>query len=527
MNRKPVIGAFMNFGSDDGERRIRAYSGLALVLLLLFGSLYYTLAVTMYPIKVRNSMPYMTPETISLSMQPAVSERLADRSFRLLIDGREAEFRLGDFEFTASPYADGYSEEILYTDSDGTERTKRVTTVGNLCFNETAVHEFIYALAKDYGTPMIEPRYVIKGDKMTVYKGTDGVGIDYSDLIQTVGNRIASGDYSPISARIITLTAPPVDIDKIYASVRCGPADAFVIEDSAGNPKFTPEVVGKDFDLEAARRVIASDPDASSWVIDLSLTFPDIDLRQARAPYCLDELSTCTTTYKGSTKERANNVEKAAGNINTYGDFTDGYIMQPGEEFSFNGVVGERTAKNGFMKAPVYLSSGSKEDYGGGICQVSTTLYCAVIYANLQVTERHNHLYVIHYWPTEGCDATVDWGHLDFRFKNNKQYPIKIKFTWENRKLKVVISGTADGITAKVENEVTEKLPYTTHYRRPDSANPEGTVTGGDIGKRVRVWRIVYQDGKQIEKKKESFNFYNPLDKVIYTRNLPEGAEYD
>ena len=128
---------------------IRFYSGVAILLLVLTGSLYYIFMVTLLPIDVHNSMPYMTPETIALSMQPVVSQSLADRSFTLQVDGKETSFRLGDYEFTSSPYPDGHSEEVTYKDEKGKEQTKLITTKGNLCFNETAVHDFIYKLAKE------------------------------------------------------------------------------------------------------------------------------------------------------------------------------------------------------------------------------------------------------------------------------------------------------------------------------------------------------------------------------------------
>ena len=510
---------------EPKKRTGRLYSGTALLATILFGAVFFVFAVTLTPMKVSNSIAHMTSETVALSLQPAVTQSLADRSFTLLVDGKESTFRLGDYEFTASPDENGSSRTVEYKDKKGKTKTKVVTTVGNLCFNETAVRQFIYDLAKAYGTPMIEPHYTIDGDTLTIYKGTDGVGINFSDLINTVSERIRTGDSSPIEAQVVTLTAPAVDIDKIYSEVKCDAANADFTIDSAGNVKFFPDVVGKDFDLPAARQTVAQDGD--SWKIKLALTYPEIDLKTVRAPFCLDELSFCTTSYSGSSSARANNVEQAARNINTYGDFTDGYIMQPGEEFSFNGIVGKRTEANGFQKAPVYLSTGSTEDYGGGICQVSTTLYCAALYANLEITERHNHLYVIHYWPTEGCDATVDWGHLDFKFKNNKEYPIKIKFTWENRKLTATVTGTEDGITAKMSSEVTEKVSYQTHYKYPNAEHPNGSSSGGDRGMTIKVWRSVYQNGERISKEVESNNLYNPLDKTIYTNSLPDGASYD
>ena len=112
------------------------------------------------------------------------------------------------------------------------------------------------------------------------------------------------------------------------------------------------------------------------------------------------------------------------------------------------------------------------------------------------------------------------------RFKNNKEYPIKIAFTWENGKITATITGTADGITAKMQSEVEKTVPYPIKYKHTTVDYREGYSVGGDKGKTIRVWRIVYQDGKQISKKQESYNLYNPLGKTVYTEKLPEGASY-
>lgn len=499
-------------------------SGAALAVTLLCGGLFYIFVVSMHPVNVTNSLAYLNDATIAKIMHPAVSESLADKSFTIVVDGKESEFRLGDYEFTYSANADGHSEVVNYVDSNGKTQTKIITTKGNLSFNETAVHKFIYNLAKEYGTPMIEPYYEIDGDVMTIYKGTDGMGIDFNELTDIIEERIRTNNYSRITTQVKTLTAPEVNIDTIYQSVKCDPADATVTEDSAGNPTFTEEVIGKDFDLEAARQIVSKEAD--SWKITLSLTQPNVTLKQVRAPYCLDTLATVTTRYAGSTKERANNVEKAASNIHTYGDFTDGYILQPGEEFSYNTVVGKRTAKNGFMKAPVYVSSGSMDDYGGGICQVSTALYYVALQCNLEITERHNHFYTVSYWKVAGVDATVDWGRLDFKFKNNKQYPIKITCTYKNRELTVSIMGTDDGITSKLEREILETTPFQTIYKKPTSQYPEGYVSLGTAGKKIKVFHTVYKNGEFVSKKQISYDTYLPLNKVIYTNTLPEGVEY-
>ena len=157
---------------------------------------------------------------------------------------------------------------------------------------------------------------------------------------------------------------------------------------------------------------------------------------------------------------------------------------------------------------------------------MSTTIYCAALYANLQITERHNHIYVIHYWPTAGCDATVDWGHLDLKIRNNKEYPIKINLSYNDKKLTATITGTDDGITTKLESEIENIVPFNTVYKYPNTDNPEGKIVGGDKGKTIRVWKKVYQDGKLLEKQKVSYDLYQPLTKTIYTKNLPEDEVY-
>lgn len=96
----------------------------------------------------------------------------------------------------------------------------------------------------------------------------------------------------------------------------------------------------------------------------------------------------------------------------------------PGETFSYNQVVGQRTKAAGFKEAPAYLNGKVVQEYGGGICQVSSTLYNAVLYANLEITERTNHGFKPSY-VKPGLDATVSWGGPDFKFTNNRNYPIK------------------------------------------------------------------------------------------------------
>ena len=103
----------------------------------------------------------------------------------------------------------------------------------------------------------------------------------------------------------------------------------------------------------------------------------------------------------------------------------NGTVLMPGETFSYNKVVGARTIRLVYKEAPIYVSGEVVDGLGGGICQITSTLYNAVVYANLDIVERTNHQFVPSY-VTASRDATVVYGSLDFKFKNNRNYPIKI-----------------------------------------------------------------------------------------------------
>ena len=129
-------------------------------------------------------------------------------------------------------------------------------------------------------------------------------------------------------------------------------------------------------------------------------------------------ITTSTTRYQPDT-DRASNVELAAASIN-------GTVLQPGETFSYNKVVGPRTSERGYKIAPVYINGEHSEGLGGGVCQVSSTIYAGLKYAGLKATERHEHSLPVNYLPS-GYDATVAYGSLDLKFKNTFDKPIVIE----------------------------------------------------------------------------------------------------
>ncbi len=129
-------------------------------------------------------------------------------------------------------------------------------------------------------------------------------------------------------------------------------------------------------------------------------------------------LGTYTTKFDSQKSARGHNIKTAADSIN-------GKIVNPGETFSFNEAVGPTTKQNGYRLGRIFVNGKDSKGYGGGVCQVSSTLFNAVEQAGLPVVERHEHSKKVAYVP-EGKDATTSYGVIDFKFTNNKDYPVKI-----------------------------------------------------------------------------------------------------
>ena len=204
-----------------------------------------------------------------------------------------------------------------------------------------------------------------------------------------------------------------------------------------------------------------------------------------------DTLASTSTSLNAGNKARTNNVRLAASYIN-------GTILNPGEEFSYNGVVGERTAARGFQSAGAYVSGRVVDEVGGGVCQPSSTLYMAVLRADLEVTERRNHSFTVSYTPL-GEDATVSWGTQDFKFVNNTDYPIKIDAEQSGSARNVRIVGTnIDGKKVTTSHKVLSTTDYTTVYKN-DNTLPAGTTKvdqTGSTGYKVVTYKTITVNGE-------------------------------
>lgn len=212
-----------------------------------------------------------------------------------------------------------------------------------------------------------------------------------------------------------------------------------------------------------------------------------------------DILGTYTTSYASSNSSRSANVANGCKLI-------DGVTLYPGEEFSAYDAVAPFTEKNGYYMAGSYLNGKVVDSLGGGICQVSTTLYNAVLGAELEVTERHNHSMIVSYVSPSADAAIAESSGKDFRFVNNLDYPIYIEGYTQNKRITFNIYGKEtrdEGYKVRYESEVLEVINPTSDTIYADSSRPLGyigNVESAHIGYKARLWKIVTQDGVQISR---------------------------
>lgn len=260
--------------------------------------------------------------------------------------------------------------------------------------------------------------YYIDENNLIVTPGKTGNVVDVETSIQNIEDAILSlSDLDqPIELAVKTQEPEKIDIEKVHTEIYKEPKDAYYTQDP-----FTvyPSENGLDFkvSIEEANNILG-DQTADEYTIPLKVLYPNVTTNMIGSEAFPDLLSSFSTKYSVRATARTTNLKLAASKIN-------GTVLMPGETFSYNKVVGARTIAAGYKEAPIYVSGEVVDGLGGGICQITSTLYNAVVYANLDVVERTNHQFVPSY-VTASRDATVVYGSLDFKFKNNRNYPIKI-----------------------------------------------------------------------------------------------------
>ena len=219
------------------------------------------------------------------------------------------------------------------------------------------------------------------------------------------------------------------------------------------------------------------------------------------------------TTNTTSNPKRNTNVRLAAEALN-------GTIVQPGEEFSFNQVIGPRTEEKGYQAAAAYNSGEVVQEVGGGVCQISSTLYRVVFETGMEVTYRRSHTFEPNY-VTPGQDATISWDMPDFRFVNTSEGAIGIRASYADQKATVSIYGIPvldDGVTWKLYSEKTEEgeKPEPQYVEDPTLApGTEKVKSNGTTGSTWVTYKVIYKDGVEIDRVKDHEKIYKGHAPVI------------
>lgn len=332
-------------------------------------------------------------------------------------------------------------------------------------------------------------------DRLVVTNAVGGREPQTDGLVDKTIKYASHATDEPVEVVLHDVAAPEIDFGEFCSQYLRGAADATYTEKDGGYV-FTPEVRGISFDKAEAKKIIEENrANSKPYEIPAVITEPKVTVAQLEDMFVSKSISEYSTSYASSDANRASNVALAASKIN-------GKVLNPGERFSFNGVVGPRTAATGFKIAHVYEGDRVVDGMGGGICQVSSTLYNAVVLADLKIISRKNHSMPVGYVPL-GRDATVSYGTIDFVFENNKPHPIKISAVTNNRRLTVSVCGAASD---KAEVDIiTENAGYTPFATKeiPDSGMKVGErkiVKNGTNGAIVNSYKVYKKNGVAVSK---------------------------
>lgn len=411
----------------------------------------------------------------------------------------DAAYRIGrDGSFIQNNYT------ILFT------LLEPVSIQPTLQYNEEALNSIASSIAEKLPDKVIEPSYYVEDSNLIITKGHSGNVVDTESLKQQMITIIQNTRETKkeIEIPVNYVECQAIDLDAIYQEVKKAPQDAYYTSDPF---VVYPHVNGVDFaiSLEEAKKLLEEDKE--EYTIPLQSIPPAVTTNQIGTEAFPDLLSSFKTYYYESNVNRTTNLKLSASKIN-------GTVLLPGEVFSYNQVVGKRTIEAGYKDAAIYSGGKVVDGLGGGICQISSTLYDAVVLANLEIVERSNHGFVTSYLDA-GWDATVVYGAIDFKFKNSRKYPIKIVASVSNGVAEFQIFGKKEEVEYEVdiETKVIASIPFKVRYVNDSTlaAGKTKVLQGGSNGCKVEAYKVLKQNGQEVSRTLLSRDTYNAMEKII------------
>lgn len=343
----------------------------------------------------------------------------------------------------------------------------------------------------------VEKAYNIGRDKDIISNIKTKIDLDLGEN-KTIGLKCSYNEKN--LDKYINFLNENINIEPISATIK--------LEDNRFN--YTKETYGIKIDVDKLKKAI---------ILDINKVFSNdekIPTISIRPNFIYDELSKIDTVLGTYETNFNHKLENRVNNIDVAARATNNVIVKPSEEFSFNHYVNDASIQSQFKNAPVIINGKLEQGLGGGICQVSSTMYNAALYAGLEITKVRNHSIPSAY-VSKGRDATVATGNLDFRFKNKYNTPILVTHKIYNNKIVTTIYGNKeDKKEIEVTTEIIKSVPNKVKIETSEKIfEGEKTISqNGRVGYKINTFRI-YKGDKGKTKEFISESYYPPMDKVV------------
>lgn len=380
--------------------------------------------------------------------------------------------------------------------------------------DKDALEELIGKIAGEFEIPMTETTYETQENTLTIIKGNPGKMVDRETVLKLIAEALVNPEIDKIELKVERAEPKTVDLDAFYKELTQPVTDAeYALKDGEViiiHPK-------GGITVEKSELKKALESGEKRYTLTVKTAQPKVTVKELEELLFRDVLASYSSDFSTSTAARASNVALTAKRV-------DGYILMPGDVFSYDETVGRRTVANGYKEAGVYIGNKVESGIGGGICQTSSTLYCAALYANLEIVQRASHSLPVAYVPA-GMDATIAEGYIDLKIKNNTEYPIKIQAVTSGRQLTCKFLGVKE---PDVKVEIVNTRTATFEPETEISENPalpigyKKIINEGKQGYSIASKRIVKSGGKVIREEKLTGSVYrasnteaevNPADK--------------
>lgn len=462
----------------------------------------------------------LTVEEAKTKINNAIEERFKDENNNLILKIGENETSV-----TANTFNAKFDIDNAVIEADNIGRNGNILTNNysilftklfkkeikpRLYLDDSLLSDTIKDINSKMKDAIVDNSYYIEKNNLIIVKGKAGYIIKTEELKEKIYEQISNihTNYQTIEIPVEYKEPEPINLQKIHEEIYKEPQDAYVQK----NPTVVhPEVNGVDFKISVEEAEELLKEDKEEYTIPLKITKPKKTINNLGEEAFPDLLATFSTRFDGSNYNRNTNIKLAAKKVN-------GTVILPGEKFSFNTIVGSRTIEAGFKEGTAYIGGKVVPDVGGGVCQVSSTIYNTALLANMQIVERSNHMFTTGY-VAASRDATVYYGSLDFVFKNSRKYPIKMVASANGGVCKVSIYGIKEEKEYEViiQSKITSYINPTTIYKE-DPTLEEGkeiVEQTAITGCRSEGYKILKLNGKIVSQTLLSKDTYKSRNKIV------------